>query len=93
MLKLDLLKDPEFIEALKAHATPIDFEQLEVEGLLRKKGAWYQVENIKKLPEYVGKQIIDVKDDSKGNLLVKLPKSWGKSQKMYKNATGKEYYE
>lgn len=93
MKKPNMLDDKEFIAALKAQATPIDFEKLESEGLLQKKGAWYLVSNIHTLPEHVGLQIDGAKIDKKGNTLIKLPKSWKKSQQMYKNFTGKEYNE
>ena len=93
MSKANPLDDKELIAALKAQATPIDFQKLEAEGLLHKKGAWYLVKNIHDLPKHVGLQIGEIKVDRKGNNLVKLPGSWEKAQRVYKRATGKEYTE
>jgi hypothetical protein len=38
---------------------PIDFAQLERDGLLREAGAWYEVPNMHLLPEHVVAQITE----------------------------------
>ena len=91
MNSYDLLNDKEFIASLKLLSTPIDFEQLEADGQLIKTGAWYQVNDINTLPDHVRKQIKNIKNDGKGNVLVKLPKSWAAFQRLYKRVTGKRY--
>ncbi len=91
MTKPQIPTREEMVALLKEHATPIDYEKLEADGVLQKKGAWYQVKDIRTLPEYIGGQVTAVKNDSKGNCFVKLPKSWKKAQQLYKKVTGKEY--
>ena len=91
MSQYDIIDNEKYIAELKAQATPIDYEKLEVEGLLKKKGAWYQARDFNALPNYVRQQISESKIDGKNNLLVKLPHSWEKAQKLYKKATGKEF--
>jgi hypothetical protein len=39
----DIPSQEEMIELARQAATPLDFEQLEKDGILEKKGAWYKV--------------------------------------------------
>lgn len=80
----------EIIELAKQLATPIDFEQLEKDGILEKKRAWFKVKDLKSLPEHVSRQVKSIKVDNQGNCLVQLPKSWTKSQKLYHRMVWKE---
>jgi hypothetical protein len=81
----------EIVALARFHATPIDFEQLEKEGVIEKKGAWYKV--LKALPEYASRQVRSIKNDREGNLLVQFQKSWKRAQQTYRRITGKEYNE
>jgi hypothetical protein len=83
----DIPSQEEMIELAQQAATPLDFEQLEKEGILEKKGAWYKVK--KPLPEHVSRQVKAVKTDGKGNSYIQLPKSWKKAQWLYKRMSGK----
>lgn len=80
----------QLIEILKQLATPIDFEQLEKDEIIEKKGGWYKIGDIQKLPEHASSQIQSMKTDGKGNFFVKFPTSWKKAQKSYRRITGKE---
>jgi hypothetical protein len=77
----------EMIELARQLATPVDVEQLEKEGILEKKGAWYKMK--KSLPEPVSRQVKAIKTDGKGNSYIQLPKSWKKAQQLYKRMSGK----
>lgn len=83
----------ELIALTKEAATPIDFAELERNGLIEKKGAWYKVKDIHALPGHVSRQIEAVKTDRTGANLVKFPKSWTRMQRLYRKLTGKEYKE
>lgn len=81
----------ELIRICKLLATPIDYEKLEKDGILEKKGAWYKVKvSKKKLPEYISRQAKAMMSN-KGDFLIKLPKSWKKAQQIYKKMSGKEF--
>jgi hypothetical protein len=43
---------PELRQAAEALATPIDFDQLIEDGVLRKTGSWYEVVDPARLPEH-----------------------------------------
>ena len=83
----------EIIILARQFATPLDFEQLEKEGIIEKKGAWYKVKDIKNLPEHASRQIRSIKTDGKGNCFVQFPKSWKRAQQSYRRMTGKEFDE
>ena len=84
----------EIIERARQLATPIDFEKLEKEGIIEKKGAWHKITDVSRLPEHALIQVHEFKIDDKGNLtLVKFPKSWKRAQKLYQRMTGKKYDE
>lgn len=51
---------------------PIDFEQLERDGILRKVGAWYEVPDMNLLPEHVSAQAIAVSGSRSGDVLPRL---------------------
>jgi hypothetical protein len=68
-------------------APPINFEQLEKEGIIEKKGDWYKLN--KPLPEHASRQVKAIKTDGKGNSYVQLPKSWKRAQQIYRCMSGK----
>jgi hypothetical protein len=45
------------LEILKMAATPIDFDQLIADGVLRKHGARYELLDLARLPEHARRQI------------------------------------
>ena len=89
----EILGREEIIKLARQLATPVDFKQLEKEGIIEKDGAWYKIKDFNSLPEYAYRQINEFRTDSKGNILVKFPKSWKKAQKLYQKMAGKEYNE
>jgi hypothetical protein len=56
----------ELIEHAKNLARPIKFDALEKRGLLVKRGGWYQVPNIHKLPDYVAYQVRELWNSDEG---------------------------
>jgi hypothetical protein len=88
-----IISKDEIITLAKKLATPVNFVELEKNGIIEKKGAWYKIKNIKTLPEHASKQIRSIRVDDKGNCFVQFPKSWKRAQLLYRKMTGKEYYE
>lgn len=43
-------------------ATPIDFDQLVGDGVLKKRGAWWQILDWDRLPEHAVQKIQNIKD-------------------------------
>lgn len=68
----------DILEQANKLATPIDFDQLIAEGVLEKKGAWYKILDMKKLPEHARSQINELTTDGK----VKFTKSTKIAQKL-----------
>ena len=81
------------LESLRQRSAPIDFEQLEKDGIVRKEGAWFRIMDLEHLPKYVSIQAKSAKTDGKGGPLFQFPKSNKWAQKLYKRLTGKEYNE
>ncbi len=42
-------------------ATPIDFDELIAQGVLEKKGAWYVIKDMSRLPEHARRKIKQLK--------------------------------
>lgn len=57
---------------MRLMSEPIDFEQLERDGILRKTGAWYEVLDMNRLPEHVRAQAIGASGSSRGDSLPRL---------------------
>ena len=83
----------EIIALAKILATPVNFVELEKDGIIEKKGAWFRITNMKALPEHASKQIRSIKYDRKGNCFVQFPTSWKRAQSLYRRMTGKAYDE
>jgi hypothetical protein len=66
-------------ETMQKLTTPIDFEKLEKDGVLVKKGAWYRVANMAAVPEYVGLQAVEMKWDGSA-FYWKFPRQRAKSK-------------
>ena len=54
----EIVKQKDKINKIKADLKrPIDFDKLIKNGILSKKGTWYEVKNLKRLPRYARYQI------------------------------------
>jgi hypothetical protein len=82
----DIPSQEEMIELARQAATPLDFEQLEQEGIIEKKGAWYKIK--KPLSGHVSRQVKAMKTDGERNSYIQLPQSWKKAQQLYKRMSG-----
>lgn len=60
---------------------PVDFDEAERNGLLLRRGAWYEVPHPKELPEHIAVKIRELKNEN-GKLLVKIPASVAASQRL-----------
>ena len=58
----------------KELAEPINFEDLEKKGILKKAGAWYRVLDFQAVPEHVWAKVHAIGQDAKG-VKVKLTKA------------------
>ncbi|MES9280122.1 hypothetical protein ABEP46_12410 [Cutibacterium acnes] len=67
----------EVLEKAKILATPIDFEKLIADGILKKKGAGYVILDTNRLPEHAKSKIIEVSGGA-----VKFSKSTKSAQKL-----------
>ncbi|ARU88289.1 hypothetical protein [Pseudomonas sp. M30-35] len=67
----------ELLERAKTLATPIDFENLIADGILKKKGAGYVILDMNRLPEHAKSQIIGCSEGT-----VKFSKSTKSAQKL-----------
>jgi CRISPR/Cas system CSM-associated protein Csm5 (group 7 of RAMP superfamily) len=76
--KLNTMTKDEMLEKAKKLATPINFEVLIDQGVLEKKGAWYQVLDMNRLPEHAKAQISEFSSDGK----VKFSKNIKSAQKL-----------
>jgi hypothetical protein len=56
---------PELIEAAEALASPIDFEQLMSDGVLRKVRGWYEILDAQRLPAQAWQRIKAVKSGNR----------------------------
>jgi len=81
------LKD--FTKEVKAQildlAKEIDFEGLESKGIIKKKGAWYQILQPNKLPQYARIQVTEIKfikNKKEDIVLVKFNKARKRAQKL-----------
>ena len=88
-----IISKDEIIALAKKLATPVNFLEMEEDGIMERKGAWYKIKSINTLPEHASKQIRSIKFDGKGNCFVQFPKSWKRDQQRYRQMTGKEYDE
>jgi hypothetical protein len=68
----------ELLEKAKQLAMPINFEALIEDGVLERKGGWYKILDITRLPEYAKAQIVVFCTDGK----VKFSKSTKAAQKL-----------
>jgi hypothetical protein len=63
----------ELVDHLKKLAEPVDFEELERKGIIKKCGAWYQILDMNALPE-VFTGLAKAMKIEKGRLSLKLEK-------------------
>ncbi len=57
--------DETLVELIKSAATPIAFDQLTADGVLRKHGARYELLNLARLPEHARRKIPIIATSSK----------------------------
>lgn len=72
----------QLVEMARQLATPIDFAQLERDGILQRKGDWFQIKDAGRLPKHVSGQISAGKIDGTGNMLARLPSSWTRAEQL-----------
>ena len=61
------------VETIRDLATPIDFERLIADGVLKKRGrGWYEILDVKKLPPHALKQVRALEKSSTGTLKFKF---------------------
>lgn len=71
----ELIKQKDKINKLRADLKrPIDFNKLIKDGILSKKGAWYEVKDWERLPEYARHQIKEMIGGADTKTLVKFRK-------------------
>ncbi len=80
----DNMTQEDIIQAVKELATPIDFSQLIADGILAKKGTWYEVIDWKRLPPHANRQVQQIDQASDGKMLVKFKDTSKSAQKLYK---------
>ena len=56
-----LMTKDEVLRLAKLHATPIDFDALIEQGVLEKKGAWYAILDMERLPEHAKRRVKSLK--------------------------------
>lgn len=59
-------------EQTRLMSEPIDFAQLERDGILRKVGTWYEVLDMGRVPEHVRSQAVAVSGSASGDALPRL---------------------
>jgi len=60
------------IETKRQLETPIDFDRLVADGVLERKGAWWRVLDLHRLPEHASLRINEVQTTETGEALVKF---------------------
>jgi len=65
-----IMSDEEFRQMAVLMATPIDFEQLVADGVLKKRGRGWQVLDMKRLPEHAAKKIQSVSCNRKTRVTI-----------------------
>lgn len=74
----------ERITILRELATPVDVDALIKRGVLIKKGAWYEVRDLKRLPANARRQTRCLKTTGKGPALIKFSRSCLQAQKLFR---------
>ena len=62
---------------------PVDFEDLEARGVLKKEGAWYRVLDFKEVPKHVWAKAQEMAQDRKG-IKIKLGKVTKRTEALMK---------
>ena len=90
----DFLKSrDDYLKNLKKKCIPVDLEDLEKRGIIRKLGIRYEILDLKKLPDHVGLHVSEAGTSKNGFPLWKIKDISEYCQKSYKEKTGKEYNE
>ena len=89
----DMLSKKEKLDALKELGTPIDFDKLIAEGILKKSGTWFIVLKPKELPEHARQQVSATETGPRGQSKVKFKDTSQSAKALYKRITGKNMSE
>ncbi len=73
-----VMSKEEMLEKAKSLATPIDFEALISDGILEKKGAWYKILDMERLPDHAKDKITEFASGG----MVKFSKATKSAQKL-----------
>ncbi|WP_027390906.1 hypothetical protein [Chrysiogenes arsenatis] len=76
--KGSVMSREKILEKAKNLATPINFEDLIANGILEKKGAWYKILDMERLPEHAKDKITEFASDG----MVKFLKATKSAQKL-----------
>jgi hypothetical protein len=79
----------EMLRLLHNLARPIDFDFLVAEGVLTRRGAWFEVDNLHQMPAYMRQQITDVQTDGTGGVRVKFGTDRDKVRRLLDELTPK----
>ena len=82
---------PEDRDALVEHArrlaTPVDVPALIREGVIRRRGRWYEVRDVARLPEWARGRIRSMRTEA-GTLLVRFARRNRPAERLYEELTG-----
>ena len=74
------------VQQVKLLAIPMDFDELQAQGILQKRGAWYEVLDRDWLPEHAADRVTEMQFTGK-RFLVKFQKSTKAMEKLHKRLT------
>lgn len=73
-----VMSKEEMLEKAKSLATPVDFEALISDGILEKKGTWYKILDMERLPDHAKGKITEFASGG----MVKFSKATKSAQKL-----------
>ena len=75
------------VELARRLTTPVDLPALVADGVVRRRGGWYQILNEARLPDWVRCQIVDMRLDA-GAVLVRFGRRNRAAERLYEELTG-----
>jgi hypothetical protein len=75
------------VELARRLATPVNVPALVTEGVLRRRGRWYEVVNASRLPEAARCQIVEMRAEA-GAVLVRFAGRNAAAARLYQELTG-----
>ena len=80
------------LEMARKLATPVDVDALVATGVLRKRGAWYEVLDEERLPDHVNAQVREMRWEQRGNAtprqFIKIPRLSARAVRLYRQLSG-----